>query len=48
VAALLASLTAADTDGRVIVDGAAATLRFVLLNAAAHFAKVSLSGSRTT
>ena len=46
VAALLAALTSADADGRVIVDGAAKTLRFVLLNAAAHFAKASLGGRK--
>ena len=39
LAAFLAALTNADADGRVIVDGAAGTLRFVLLNAAAHFSK---------
>ena len=48
VAALLAALTTADADGRVIVDGAAGTLRFVLLNAAAHFAKASLKWPRTS
>ena len=45
MAALLAALTNADMDGRVIVDGAAGTLRFVLLNAAAHFTKASLDRS---
>ena len=39
LAAFLAALTNADADGRVIVDGTAGTLRFVLLNAAAHFSK---------
>ena len=39
LAAFLAALTNADADGRVIVDGAAGTLRFVLLNAAAHFSE---------
>ncbi len=39
LAAFLAALTNADADGRVIADGAAGTLRYVLLNAAAHFSK---------
>ena len=37
---LAAALTNADTDGRVVVDAAAQTVKFVLLNAAAHFGKV--------
>ena len=45
VAALLAALTNADADGRVIVDNAAGTLRFILLNAAAHFKKASVDGT---
>lgn len=37
---LAAALTNADADGRVVVDAAAQTVKFVLLNAAAHFGKV--------
>jgi hypothetical protein len=37
---LLTALTNADVDGRVIVDRSTGSLRFVLLNAAAHFSKV--------
>ena len=48
MAAFLAALTNADADGRVIVDDAAGTLRFVLLNAAAHFSKVGAQHSSTT
>lgn len=33
-------LTNADVDGRIIVDAASGSLKFVLLNAAAHFTKV--------
>ena len=33
-------LTNADADGRIVVDLSAATLKFVSLNAAAHFAPV--------
>ena len=33
-------LTNDDEDGRIIVDLAAGSLKFVLLNAAAHFSKV--------
>ena len=33
-------LTNADADGRIILDTAACRLKFVLLNAAAHFSKV--------
>jgi hypothetical protein len=40
--ALAAALNNADADGRIIVDASARTLRFVLLNAAAHFAKARL------
>ena len=36
---LAAALTNADADGRVVVDAAAQTVKFVLLNAAAHFGK---------
>ena len=44
LAAFLTALTNANVDGRVIVDAAAGTLRFVLLNAAAHFTKASTRG----
>jgi len=37
---LAAALTSADSDGRVVVDAAAHTVKFVLLNAAALFGKV--------
>ena len=37
---LAAALTNADADGRVVLDAAAQTVKFVLLNAAAHFGKV--------
>ena len=37
---LAAALTSADSDGRVVVDVAARTVKFVLLNAAALFGKV--------
>ena len=37
--ALMAAHTNADADGRVVVDAAARTVKFVLLNAAAHFGK---------
>ena len=37
----MAALTNADADGRILVDYQAANLKFVLLNAAAHFAQVS-------
>ena len=33
-------LTNADVDGRIIVDASGGALKFVLLNAAAHFTKV--------
>ncbi|KAK9816819.1 hypothetical protein WJX72_005361 [[Myrmecia] bisecta] len=36
----IAALTNADADGRVVVDAGGGTLKFVLLNAAAHFCKV--------
>ena len=36
----MASLTNADADGRILLDPAAGTLKFLLLNAAAHFSKV--------
>ena len=38
----LGALTNADADGRIILDPTAATAKFVLLNAAAHFRKVCL------
>lgn len=38
----LGALTNADADGRIILDTPAATAKFVLLNAAAHFHKVRL------
>ncbi|GAB4815219.1 hypothetical protein N2152v2_002265 [Parachlorella kessleri] len=41
VVGFMQALTNVDSDGRVIVDRQAGTLRFVLLNAAAHFAKVA-------
>ena len=37
---LASALNNADADGRIIVDTAATTLKFVLLNAGAHFVKV--------
>lgn len=37
----LGALTNADSDGRIILDPAAAAAKFVLLNAAAHFRKVN-------
>ncbi|KAK9843489.1 hypothetical protein WJX81_005623 [Elliptochloris bilobata] len=37
---LAAALTNADADGRVLVNAAEQTIKFVLLNAAAHFGKV--------
>ncbi len=37
---LASALNNADADGRIIVDTAAKTLKFVLLNAGAHFVKV--------
>ncbi|DBA94863.1 TPA: hypothetical protein ACH3X1_002400 [Trebouxia sp. C0004] len=36
----MSGLTNADADGRIILDTTACTLKFVLLNAAAHFSKV--------
>lgn len=44
----MASLTNADADGRILLDPAAGTLKFLLLNAAAHFSKVSFSCSAMT
>jgi len=38
----MSGLTNADADGRVILDTTACSLKFVLLNAAAHFSKVQL------
>ena len=40
---LASALNNADADGRIIVDAAAKTLKFVLLNAGAHFVKVDSS-----
>lgn len=37
---LASALNNADADGRVVIDVAGGTLKFLLLNAAAHFAKV--------
>jgi hypothetical protein len=37
---LASALNNADADGRVIIDAAGGTLKFLLLNAAAHFSKV--------
>jgi hypothetical protein len=37
LASLLRCLTSADADGRVVVDPAAGRLKFLLLDAAAHF-----------
>jgi len=39
----MSGLTNADADGRVILDTTACSLKFVLLNAAAHFSKVHTS-----
>lgn len=36
----MSGLTNADADGRIILDRATCSLKFVLLNAAAHFSKV--------
>jgi hypothetical protein len=38
--ALASALNNADADGRVVVDVPAGTIKFILLNAAAHFVKV--------
>ena len=38
--AFFCGLNNRNSDGRIITDGAAGTLKFVLLNAAAHFSKV--------
>ncbi len=40
---LASALNNADADGRMIVDATAKTLKFVLLNAGAHFVKVESS-----
>ena len=40
--AFMAALNNADADGRIILDPAAGTLKFLLLNAAAHFSKACL------
>lgn len=40
---MAAALNNADADGRVVVDPAGQTLKFVLLNAAAHFMKACTS-----
>ncbi len=37
---LASALNNADADGRVVIDVAGGSLKFLLLNAAAHFAKV--------
>ena len=37
---LASALNNADADGRVVIDTAGETLKFLLLNAAGHFAKV--------
>lgn len=39
----MAGLNNADADGRILLDPAAGTLKFLLLNAAAHFSKVSFA-----
>ncbi len=39
---LASALNNADADGRVVIDAAGGSLKFLLLNAAAHFAKVWL------
>ena len=44
----MAGLNNADADGRILLDPAASTLKFLLLNAAAHFSKVSFSRSVAT
>ena len=41
----MAGLNNADADGRILLDSAAGTLKFLLLNAAAHFSKVSFPWS---
>ena len=38
---LASALNNTDADGRIVVDAAGGTLKFLLLNAAAHFTKVS-------
>ena len=38
---LASALNNTDADGRVIIDAAGGTLKFLLLNAAAHFTKVT-------
>ena len=38
--AIAAALNNADADGRILVDAHAQSIRFVLLNGAAHFVKV--------
>ena len=45
---LASALNNADADGRIVVDTAGGTLKFLLLNAAAHFAKVGRSGHLAT
>lgn len=39
----MAGLNNADADGRILLDPAASTLKFLLLNAAAQFSKVSFA-----
>ena len=41
------ALNNADADGRVVIDVAGGTLKFLLLNAAAHFAKVRCTSPYT-
>ena len=43
---VISGLTNADADGRVILDTAALTLKFVLLNAAVQFLKVTHEGGK--
>ena len=38
--ALASALNNTDADGRVVIDTVTGTLKFLLLNAAAHFTKV--------
>lgn len=40
---LAAALNNADADGRIVVDHTEGTIKFILLNAAAHFVKASPS-----
>ena len=45
---LASALNNADADGRVVIDAAGGSLKFLLLNAAAHFAKVCRQAIRLT